>query len=128
MIALVCDRDNLIAQTEREQQLGGVRNEAHDAHPVTVLPLLTDNEIEPRLAMSEWRRDGQAIVREWTFADFKSAVAFVGRVADAAETVNHHPDILIHGWNKVRLELSTHSEGGLTTADFELAARIDLLA
>jgi hypothetical protein len=46
----VSHRDNLIAQTEREQQLGGVRNEAHDAHPVTVLPLLTDNEIQRRLA------------------------------------------------------------------------------
>ena len=50
------------------------------------------------------------------------------RVAEAAEAENHHPDITVHGWNRVRLELSTHSEGGLTAADFELAARIDLLA
>jgi 4a-hydroxytetrahydrobiopterin dehydratase len=128
MIALMGHRDNLIAQTEREQQLGGVRNEAHDAHPVTVLPLLTDNEIAQRLATGEWHRSGQMIVREWKFADFKSAVVFVNRVADAAEAVNHHPDILIHGWNKVRLELSTHSEGGLTAADFELASQIDRLA
>jgi 4a-hydroxytetrahydrobiopterin dehydratase len=92
------------------------------------MTVLTDLEVEERLSGGEWRRDGQAIVREWTFADFKSAVAFVGRVADAAEADNHHPDILVHGWNKVRLELSTHSEGGLTAADFELAARIDLLA
>jgi len=49
-------------------------------------------------------------------------------VAELAEQANHHPDIFVHGWNKVRLELSTHSEGGLTEADFELAARIDLLA
>ena len=42
------------------------------------------------------------------------AIAFVNRVADAAEMANHHPDIHLHGWNKVRLELSTHSEGGLT--------------
>jgi 4a-hydroxytetrahydrobiopterin dehydratase len=89
---------------------------------------LTDQEVEERLAGGAWRRDGQAIVRELTFADFKGAIAFVDRVAEAAEVANHHPDILVHGWNKVRLELSTHSEGGLTEADFELAARIDLLA
>ena len=94
------------------------------------MTVLTDQEVEERLADSAgaWRRDGQAIVREWTFADFKGAVAFVNRVADAAEAANHHPDILVHGWNKVRLELSTHSQGGLTEADFGLAARIDLLA
>ena len=50
-------------------------------------------------------------------------MAFVNRVAEAAEIANHHPDILLHGWNKVRLTLSTHSQGGLTDADFELAAR-----
>ena len=68
------------------------------------------------------------IVREWKFEDFRGAIAFVERVADAAEAANHHPDILVHGWNKVRLELSTHSEGGITEADFALAARIDQLA
>ncbi len=94
------------------------------------MTLLSDAEIEQRLATAgEWRRhERDSIVREWTFADFKGAIAFVGRVAEAAEAANHHPDILVHGWNKVRLELSTHSEGGLTAADFELAARIDLLA
>ncbi len=68
------------------------------------------------------------IAREWKFEDFRGAIAFVERVADAAEAANHHPDILVHGWNKVRLELSTHSEGGITEADFALAARIDQLA
>jgi 4a-hydroxytetrahydrobiopterin dehydratase len=92
------------------------------------MTVLTDQEIEERLAHGDWRKDGRAIVREWTFADFKSAIAFVDRVAEAAEAANHHPDILVHGWNKVRLELSTHSEGGLTEADFGMAARIDSLA
>ncbi len=78
--------------------------------------------------MSEWYRSGQAIVREWKLADFAAAIAFVNRVAGLAEAANHHPDILIHGWNKVRLELSTHSEGGLTAADFELAVKIDAVA
>jgi 4a-hydroxytetrahydrobiopterin dehydratase len=92
------------------------------------MTVLTDQEIEELLANGDWRKDGRAIVREWTFADFKGAIAFVDRVAEAAEAANHHPDILVHGWNKVRLELSTHSEGGLTEADFGMAARIDSLA
>jgi 4a-hydroxytetrahydrobiopterin dehydratase len=90
--------------------------------------LLSDSEIYANLAAGEWQRCDQAIAREWTFADFGQAIAFVNRVADTAETANHHPDIHLHGWNKVRLELSTHSEGGLTQADFEMAARIDALA
>jgi 4a-hydroxytetrahydrobiopterin dehydratase len=92
------------------------------------MTVLTDQEVEERLADGAWRRDGRAIVREWTLADFAGAMAFVNRVAEVAETADHHPDITVHGWNKVRLELSTHSQGGLTEADFELAARIDLLA
>jgi 4a-hydroxytetrahydrobiopterin dehydratase len=87
--------------------------------------LLSDQEISTALQTSDWRRNGRSIEREWTFPDFAQAIAFVNRVADAAEAANHHPDILVHGWNKVRLELSTHSEGGLTRADLEMAARID---
>jgi len=51
----------------------------------------------------------------------------VNRVAELAEAANHHPDIFLHGWNKVRLTLSTHSQGGLTDADFKLASQIDRL-
>lgn len=93
-----------------------------------VVALLSDNQIEERLAASEWHRQGDAIVREWKLEDFARALAFVNRVGEAAEAANHHPDILLHGWNKVRLELSTHSQGGLTESDFEIAARIDRLA
>ena len=57
--------------------------------------------------------------------DFASAMAYVNLVAEAAEAANHHPDILVHGWNNVRLTLSTHSEGGLTRNDLEMAKRID---
>ena len=89
---------------------------------------LSDQEIQQRLAGSEWRRDGQAIAREWILADFDAAIAFVDRVAALARAADHHPDILVHGWNKVRLELSTHSSGGLTAADFTLAEQIDALA
>ena len=57
--------------------------------------------------------------------DFAAAIAFVNRVADAAEVANHHPDIIVHGWNKVRLSLTNHSAGGLTDADFDMARRFD---
>ena len=87
---------------------------------------LSDAEIEQRLADLEgWQRDGEnAIAREWKLEDFAAAIAFVNRVAELAEAANHHPDILLHGWNKVRLTLSTHSQGGLTDADFRLAGQI----
>ena len=74
-----------------------------------------------------WREEDSALVRDYEFEDFKAAMAFVNRVADAAEAANHHPDILVHGWNKVRLTLTTHSEGGLTDNDHAMAQRIDAL-
>jgi len=88
---------------------------------------LSETQVDERLAGSDWRLEGAAIVREWKLDDFKEAIAFVNRVADTAEAFNHHPDILVHGWNNVRLELSTHSEGGITQADLDMAARIDAL-
>ncbi len=92
------------------------------------MTVLSDQEVEERLANRDWRKNGGVIAREWKFEDFPTAIAFVNRVAEAAERAGHHPDILVHGWNKVRLELSTHSEGGVTEADVELAARVDQLA
>jgi 4a-hydroxytetrahydrobiopterin dehydratase len=94
----------------------------------STMALLSDAQIEQQLQGSEWRREGSAIVRELSLADFAAAIAFVNRVAEAAEAANHHPDILLHGWKEVRLTLSTHSKGGLTEADFGLAAQIDALA
>jgi 4a-hydroxytetrahydrobiopterin dehydratase len=91
------------------------------------MTVLSDREIDAGLAGGEWRRDERMIVRDVKFEDFPQAIAFVNRVADAAEAVNHHPDIHLHGWNNVRLELSTHSEDGVTQADIDLAARLDLL-
>jgi 4a-hydroxytetrahydrobiopterin dehydratase len=91
---------------------------------------LTDAQIDERLASAPgWRRAHDpapaAIARELELADFAAAIALVNRVAELAEAANHHPDILVHGWNKVRLTLSTHSQGGLTDADFALAGQID---
>jgi 4a-hydroxytetrahydrobiopterin dehydratase len=87
---------------------------------------LSDAEIEERLAaVGDWHAERETIVHECKLADFAAAIAFVDRVAALAEAANHHPDILVHGWNNVRLTLSTHSEGGLTDADFRLASQID---
>jgi 4a-hydroxytetrahydrobiopterin dehydratase len=76
----------------------------------------------------DWTEQDDALVRDFEFSDFAAALAFVNRVGQAAEEADHHPDILLHGWNKVRLTLSTHSEGGLTEKDRDLAAAIDPLA
>ena len=89
---------------------------------------LSDTEVKAALAdVPGWEVAGVEIVKEYKFADFVEAMAFVNRVAEAAEAANHHPDIDIR-WNKVRLVLSTHSEGGLTSNDFALASQIEGLA
>jgi 4a-hydroxytetrahydrobiopterin dehydratase len=89
---------------------------------------MSDTEVKDALAdLPGWELAGSEIVKEYTFADFAAAMAFVNQVAEAAEAANHHPDIDIR-WNKVRLALSTHSEGGLTANDFALAAQIESLA
>jgi 4a-hydroxytetrahydrobiopterin dehydratase len=72
-----------------------------------------------------WRQEGESLVRDYQFKDFAEAMAFVNRVAEAAEAANHHPDILVHGWNHVRLTLTTHSAGKLTDNDRAMAERID---
>lgn len=89
---------------------------------------LTEEEIDGGIAGSAWRHEGGALVREWELANFAEALAFVNRVGAAAEAANHHPDILLHSWNRVRLTLTTHSEGGITAADLALAGTIDGLA
>jgi 4a-hydroxytetrahydrobiopterin dehydratase len=90
--------------------------------------LLADSEIEARLAeRSGWRRAGAAIVRTYECGDFVGSVEFVKRLVEPAEGMNHHPDLEV-SWDKVTVSLSTHSEGGLTAADFELAGKIDALA
>lgn len=85
-------------------------------------------QIEERLRhLNGWRHEGDLLVRDFKLGDFKSAMAFVNRVAAEAEAMDHHPDILIHGWNNVRLSVMTHSEGALTEKDFKLAERVNQL-
>ncbi len=85
---------------------------------------LTDQQRAEFLASYPgWEIDGESIRRTFLLADFGAAMAFVTRVAVAAERADHHPDIDIR-WNKVTLELSTHSAGALTAKDTDLAAEI----
>ena len=87
--------------------------------------LLSESEIQDRLSsVPGWRREGKTIVREFEFKDFLGAIDFVNRIAKAAESARHHPDIEVR-WNKVRLSLSTHDQGGLTAKDFDLAGNFD---
>ncbi len=75
-----------------------------------------------------WREDSGALVQNYEFDDFARAIEFVNQVAKTAEVKGHHPDILIHDWNQVRLTLSTHSAGhAITDADRDLAEAIDNL-
>ena len=76
---------------------------------------------------SGWTRDGEtALTKTFTFKGFKAAVAFVNRVAGAANAANHHPDIHLEGYKRVRIVLTTHIAHGLTDADVELARQLDL--
>lgn len=91
------------------------------------MALLTEEQIEQELKrLNGWTRQGNEITKEYTFKDFVQAMAFTNSVALVAERADHHPDIDIR-WNKVKLTLSTHSEGGLTEKDVALATRIDSL-
>jgi 4a-hydroxytetrahydrobiopterin dehydratase len=89
---------------------------------------MSSGEVEEKLKSREgWQRDGEAIRREFKFKDFRRAMGFVNTVAGAAEAMDHHPDITIN-YNRVTMVLSTHSEGGVTARDFDLASKIDAAA
>jgi len=80
------------------------------------------------LASGAWRREANTITRTFTLKGFKSAMSFVNRIADAANEVNHHPDIHIENYRTVRIVLTTHATHGISDADVDLARRIDELA
>jgi len=89
------------------------------------MALVDDHEVEAFLQEhSEWSRSGDSINRTFEFEGFSEAMGFVVRVALEAEKADHHPDIDVR-WNKVTLDLSTHSEGGLTPKDLKLADTAD---
>ena len=76
--------------------------------------------------LGNWTRRGKVISRRFQFSDFAEAMRFVNKVARLAESANHHPDFTIN-YNRVKLALTTHDEGGLTMRDFNLARRINKL-
>ena len=92
------------------------------------MAILTDSEIQQALSnLKGWQRQGKAIERIFEFPDFKAAMQFVNKIADAAEQANHHPDIDIR-YNKVTMALVSHDAGGVTQRDVKMARRINEIA
>ncbi len=92
------------------------------------MPAMSEADVEARLDELEgWERDDDEIEKEFRFDGFDASMAFANRVADLARAADHHPDISIK-YNRVKLTLSTHSEGGITEKDFALAVEIEGVA
>ncbi len=92
------------------------------------MTLLNDSEIDARLTdLPGWKRSDEAISKTFECGDFVGSVRFVESLVKPAEGMNHHPDLAI-SWSEVTVTISTHSEGGLTAADFELAEKVDALS
>ena len=90
------------------------------------MTLLNSNEIKQNLSsLSGWVQEGNQITQQFQFKDFAEALSFVNKVGAESEKMDHHPDIFIHSWNKVKITISTHSEGGITKKDFQLAEKIE---
>ena len=92
------------------------------------MAVLTDSEIQNALtSLPGWKKNGSGIQRVFEFPDFKAAMQFVNKVADAAEQANHHPDIDIR-YNKATMALISHDSGGVTQRDVKMANRINQIA
>ncbi len=90
--------------------------------------VLSDAEVQQALQqLAGWRKNGDAIERVFQFGSFLQAMEFVNHIAEAAEAVNHHPDILIN-YSRVTLTLTSHDSGGITQRDIRMAGRINELA
>lgn len=94
------------------------------------MAVLKPEDIRKRAAKlgGAWKAGPKSIHANFVFANFSEALAFTVRTGVEAEKADHHPDILLHGWKKVKVTLSTHSEGGVTKKDFALAEKISKLA
>jgi 4a-hydroxytetrahydrobiopterin dehydratase len=92
------------------------------------MALLSDDDVKERLKeLDGWRQRGEYIVKSFDRGDFVGSVKFVDSLVEPAEEMNHHPDIAI-SWSQVEVAISTHSEGGITENDFELAKKVEELA
>ena len=111
-----------------EKEKGSVKARVNLSGIFYMAELLSATEIKEWLKkVPEWEQDKKTVERTFEFDDFFQAIDFVDAVAEIAEEQEHHPDIDIR-YNKVRIVLSTHSEGGLTDLDFETAEKIDTLS
>jgi 4a-hydroxytetrahydrobiopterin dehydratase len=91
------------------------------------MAILSDQEIEDRMgSIDGWMREGEAITKTFEKGDFVGSVRFAEAIVEPAEGMGHHPDLEI-SWDKVKVSITNHAEGGLTENDFELAAKIDAL-
>ena len=87
---------------------------------------LKEEEVKNSLDnLDGWFYLNNSIEKEFTLKTFADAIALIVKIGIEAEKIDHHPDLLLHSWNKVKVILSTHSEGGVTTNDFKLAQTID---
>ncbi|NET53697.1 MAG: 4a-hydroxytetrahydrobiopterin dehydratase [Merismopedia sp. SIO2A8] len=92
-----------------------------------MVDLLSSTEIEERAKQLEgWSVEGKKLELTFTFPGFVEAIAFVNKIVEPAEAVQHHPDLAI-SYNKVTVSLTTHDAGGLSTKDFDLAQTISKL-
>ena len=90
------------------------------------MPLLNSMELDSRLSgLPGWNYKDKHIEKLFELNNFREALDVVCKIGEAAENMNHHPDIFIHSWNKVKITISTHSEGGVTEKDFILAKQIE---
>ena len=90
------------------------------------MAILKQDQVNKNLSsLKNWNFENNQIGKEYQFKDFAEALAFVNKAGAAAEEMNHHPDILMHSWNKVKITVSTHSEGGVTEKDFQLAQKLE---
>jgi 4a-hydroxytetrahydrobiopterin dehydratase len=91
------------------------------------VPKLSEPEVAAKLTAAKgWERHGDMLVRTWQFPSARRALEFVNQVAALGESLDHHPDIVL-SYRTVRLELSTHADGGLTDCDFRLASEVNAL-
>lgn len=86
------------------------------------MALLKAEDIQQRA--KDWNFENKSISRDFSVKDFQSAIALIIKIAFEAEKMDHHPDIYLHSYNKIRVTLSTHNEGGVTEKDIKLAEKI----
>lgn len=92
------------------------------------MKILNDSQIKEKLSgLKGWEFKNNQIGKEYELKDFKEALGFVNKVGERAEEMDHHPDIFLHDWNKVKITVSTHSAGGITENDFKLAGKIETI-